>query len=328
MISADNFLSLVAGTRSLTDVSFEALQELAETYPYCRNVHDLLLMKARQESREGQDALLERASSYSIDRPFLFERLQQFDAYLEAQAAEAEEEALDLDVLRQVGKTSSPEKPPVVRSEVEVPPARYMLRPALAENFTALLGALSGMGATLPRTSSPEADLKAPQPETSFYLPPHRIAENFSALLDGRPAIGPGSPSRLPVESLIAYSLAFEKSRRRTGPLSSPLPKRSFRSWVAWQSGILPGHRLLDDWSGKKIGAGQGGQKVKKSAIITFAEQSLREDQELVSETLAELLVQQERHARAIRVYERLRLKFPEKSAYFAGIIEKLKKLQ
>ncbi|MCM0042658.1 MAG: hypothetical protein NBV61_07815 [Algoriphagus sp.] len=45
----------------------------------------------------------------------------------------------------------------------------------------------------------------------------------------------------------------------------------------------------------------------------------------LMSETFAKILLQQSKKAQAIEIYEKLALKFPEKRAYFADLIEKSK---
>ncbi len=48
---------------------------------------------------------------------------------------------------------------------------------------------------------------------------------------------------------------------------------------------------------------------------------------ELYSEKLAQLYIQQQHYAKAISIYEKLNLKYPEKSAYFAAKIEEINKL-
>lgn len=55
------------------------------------------------------------------------------------------------------------------------------------------------------------------------------------------------------------------------------------------------------------------------------AKQSLLENEHLVTETLAKIYALQGNISKAIRAYEILSLKFPQKSAYFASLIEKLK---
>lgn len=58
---------------------------------------------------------------------------------------------------------------------------------------------------------------------------------------------------------------------------------------------------------------------------VQDAKQSLLENEHLVTETLAKIYALQGNISKAIRAYEILSLKFPQKSVYFASLIEKLK---
>ena len=61
----------------------------------------------------------------------------------------------------------------------------------------------------------------------------------------------------------------------------------------------------------------------QNSENLADASTSLNEG--LVSETYAKILLQQSKKAQAIEIYEKLALKFPEKRAYFADLIQKSK---
>ena len=53
----------------------------------------------------------------------------------------------------------------------------------------------------------------------------------------------------------------------------------------------------------------------------------IEEKGEFVTETLARIYIRQGYYSRAVNIYEKLSLKFPEKSSYFASQIEKVKEL-
>lgn len=61
-------------------------------------------------------------------------------------------------------------------------------------------------------------------------------------------------------------------------------------------------------------------------AEANYGEESLEEDPNIVSETLANIYAQQGCVDKAVQMFEILRLHFPEKNCYFAAQIEKLKK--
>ena len=58
---------------------------------------------------------------------------------------------------------------------------------------------------------------------------------------------------------------------------------------------------------------------------VDLASENIKDSDKFYTETLATLMVKQKKYKKAIKIYEQLGLKFPEKRAYFASQIEKLK---
>ncbi len=61
--------------------------------------------------------------------------------------------------------------------------------------------------------------------------------------------------------------------------------------------------------------------------VRDLSETGAEEKGSFITETLAKIYINQGYYSRAINIYEKLSLQYPEKSAYFAGRIEKINDL-
>ncbi len=136
-------------------------------------------------------------------------------------------------------------------------------------------------------------------------------------------------PAMFKFDSLDQFEVAL--SENKFTQFSKPLPKTDFSSWREKYSGV-------NTFSGANLDpiSKSGGKVIKKKKkvlqkkfkdTVAFAEESLRVDTHIGSETLAQLLVKQGQYSRAKRMYEALSLTMPEKSSFFAAEIEKIQNL-
>jgi hypothetical protein len=68
--------------------------------------------------------------------------------------------------------------------------------------------------------------------------------------------------------------------------------------------------------------------KVENENRINIVEKSTTENDELITETLAAIYLQQKNYEKALEAYTKLSLKYPEKSIYFATQIKEIENLK
>lgn len=126
---------------------------------------------------------------------------------------------------------------------------------------------------------------------------------------------------------LQARVQAMRKEVEHSPTITPPQPKKHFNSW---KRQLQP--RKLPKLSPSPKPTPSPPPPIAKKAkppikVSVIAKRSLEDKEDIASETLAMLLVKQEQYPKAIEMYERLKLKNPQKSVYFAGKIEELIKL-
>ena len=106
--------------------------------------------------------------------------------------------------------------------------------------------------------------------------------------------------------------------------------KLSLTSWVDYFTGDKPPElwslqEILDDFMRLQPRISKA-QDDKRNLENLARDSSLESMEDIVTETLAKIHLDQGNHSKAIEIYERLGMKYPEKSSYFAAQIEIIKR--
>lgn len=128
----------------------------------------------------------------------------------------------------------------------------------------------------------------------------------------------------------IIFEIANDETPPETEIPPAPLSKSEFLSWRrqnrAKPAFVIPEAPLPEPVAAPEPRPTLPPEQPAEDRVRRLAEQSLTENEGLISETLANLLANQGQNDKAIKMFERLMVKNPEKSAFFAAKIEELKK--
>lgn len=122
-----------------------------------------------------------------------------------------------------------------------------------------------------------------------------------------------------------------KKTKKPTKPASIKKDLQKDMSYFDWLDSLKSTAEILGkpdhiEKKAKKKKVSKKKKKAKKkSKLQNKIDSSLQLNNQIYTETLAELMENQGHHSQAINIYKQLMLNNPEKSDYFAGRIEKLK---
>ncbi len=293
-MTADNLLHFLQQPEDLRRVSYEELKTLALEYPYCPHVHQLLLYKSRMVQHKDYAQDLARAAAQSLDRAMLRQRMLHWEAVL-APAAEVLELMPAAELEARLSQAKIPLEPPAVEvPATAVSPAAEANPPSFQEGPEVLAQAAPFSTEDAPAPPPSNAEVWSSLPEDA-PAPPLSNAEEW-----------PPAPEALPAPMAKTAFRTWNRLHAPLPPLSEPATASFAPPPAATTTPATDDYSLPD--------------------LRKLAEQSVELKTDVVSESLAALLVRQGHIQSAIHMYERLCLLFPQKSAYFAAQIENLKK--
>lgn len=300
-MTQERFLQILQTPDLLAGISYEEIKTLALAYPAVHNFRVLLALKAQQTDHPEFKKQLATAAAYALDRNKLF--LMFVPAQIVPVRAPAQEEVLQLKPIEDI------------RKELE---SKMPREKAAGAKEKAKAVALDEPVASPIKSDIPEDKLSGPVSAPSN--PPAAEASDLSA---GMSDLSAGarwiSLSQLPMLRQAAENPTAPENPT-TAPNSTPEAESAWATSPpkpaappAETTAPAPSHTPASEES-----SGISAQEL--------AERSVRLREVVASETFARLLARQGYTEKAIAMYEKLCLLFPDKSAYFAAEIQKLKK--
>ena len=296
-MTQDRFLKLLDNPDLLATISYEELKTLALTYPYANNLRYLLAIKSGQEDLPDFSRNLAAAAAYSLDRTCLF-NLMAPHKLMAKPVVEEQEQILELKPIAAV-KRELDARAPVERETTET-------GPTIGKRMTAPDDHSSSIDS---ERKIPDLDLS--QSDSPLDLQPTEVDEIPE---DAGPA---PDMKKSPVEPAPSFSVWISQ-------FNPPILKNENATRPAINLPRLEPKKEAEEFD--LI------QEEDEEADITglspqaFAERSVQESKSILSETLAKLYAEQGYRDKAIDMYERLCLAFPDKCTTFAAEIEKLKR--
>ena len=130
------------------------------------------------------------------------------------------------------------------------------------------------------------------------------------------------SGEALSAETLISVLVKDETDMEEPDQEESEVP---IMDEVEPEPELNENHRLISNFIKEEPGPIRADKHTRLKGDVSLS--SIQEHDGFITDTLAQIYVKQGLYAKAIYAYEKLSLKYPEKSAYFAAQIEKIRNI-
>lgn len=307
----EEFNHIISDIHLLQDTHAKDIRQLTEKYPWFQIPHLLLAKKLQNDHSPNFDAALRKAASYIFDRSVLFQFMEHMQPTKTLYAAvEAEDVKVDVPAI-DIQEEFQQEEQLVNIAEI---PDEVLHELMTGETFEG-----NGVEET---AIQDEADLQNVQ-QGQETIPEEPIFEFNLYELE---MLKEGNGETL--DELVEDVTARGKKTENTN-LSVKEEQLTFSEWIRRISGVNNGSivTLTERHKPLKItvvGNKVSSQEFNEEAAKTLAARSIQLHDNLITETYAIILARQGKKQMAAEMYEKLRLKYPQKSTYFAQKIKEL----
>ena len=291
-MNADLFTDYLKNPQLLNHGSIGELSELVKKYPYSQSGRILLTMALLKEKHDGYIDELRTTAIYAADRKILKQHIDKLSrkeeqVVLHDEHAEKETEVVETDTIKEETQTFAEETP-----EVE-------LKEANAES----------------EVIKPEEKIETKDAEqvVEHVKIPAQDHEIETILIEEEKQEDTLSQLKKIVADRLKQ-LELEKEGRKTTEVEK-------KEHPPKTKNVQSVSELIDDFIKNEPSISR--HKATFFNPAEAAKESVVDEENIVSETLAKIYFDQRRFQKAIAVYKKLSLKYPEKSSYFAALIEK-----
>lgn len=314
----ERFSTLLKDPSQVTDVDIKALNEYRKKYPYFQSLYVVLAKVLKDREHPKTEPFIKKAAIYSANRPYLKEIIEGEYSFVEKKQAEPiQDSPISIAETEKVTQTNSFQSKKIEEQKVETTSIKSDEIKSKAEVEKEQINASSNIkeGKVVDQVTIRQEKKKVSLTKEEETSEEEKSARGKRILPKAQEIvrdIKEIEATKIRIESLLSGVPIDEEN----GKLARKLNVKK-KNQIEIIEKFIQNEPQIDRIKLAEIESSTG--------LEDLASKSLKSHEAFETETLAQLMIKQGKLKRAKDIYEKLSLKFPEKSAYFASQIQKIK---